>query len=185
MPLTSGNTAFRSGTYTLTADSFATTLRLNGYILNNATVSVSILYSGVDLRSSFEMFTTGANKNGTVVFSSGGSGGSTIGLPVVTSPTAVTATVGQPFTYQITTNPAATSYTNAGGNAPISLPPATGLASGTFTSAGTFTFSFTASNAAGSSPVTTVTVTVTGGTTGGGTFARYAGRYLGTIGRRV
>lgn len=109
--------------------------------------------------------------------------GTTATAPVITSATTVTATVGTPFTYQITATPAATSYTNAGGNAPVQINPTTGLASGTFTSAGTFTFSFTASNAAGSSPVTTVTVTVTGGTTG--TVARYAGRYTGFIGRRA
>lgn len=162
MPVASGNAAFRSGTYSVTPSAGAVTFRLDGYILNNATVQITVLTTSNDLRSQFECFTTGANKNGVVVFSTGGTGGNT-GAPAVTSATTATATVGQPFTYQITTNPAATSYTNAGGNAPVSIPPATGLVSGTFTTAGTFTFSFTATNAAGSSPVTTVTVTVTAG----------------------
>lgn len=88
--------------------------------------------------------------------------GAPVATPVVTSATQVNATVGTPFTYNITTAPAATSYVNAGGNAPIAINPATGVVTGTFTTAGTYTFSFTALNGTGSSPVTTVTVTATG-----------------------
>lgn len=162
MPISDGNAAARSGTYTLSADNLATTLTLSGYILNNATVQVSIIHTNTDLRSQFEMFTNGANKHGVVVFDTGVSGS-----PSVTSATTVTATTNTPFTYNITTNPAATSYTNSGGNAPVAINPTTGVVTGTFTTAGTFTFSFTANNASGSSPVTTVTVTVTAGTGGG------------------
>jgi len=165
MPLSDGNAAFRSGTYTVTTDSIGTVIKLNGYILNNSTVEVVILPTGNDLRSQFEMYTTGANKNGVVVFSTGGTGGSG-SAPVVTSATTTTATVGSPFSFQITTNPAATSFTNAGGSSPVAINPTTGLVTGTFNTAGTTNFSFTATNAAGSSTVTTVTVTASAGTGG-------------------
>lgn len=165
MPISDGNAAGRSGTYTHRVDNTATTLTLSGYILNSATVQVSIIHTNNDLRSQFEMFTNGANKHGVVVFDTG-----VAGAPSVTSATTATATTNTPFTYNITTNPAATSYTNSGGNAPVAINPSTGIVTGTFTSAGTFTFSFTANNASGSSPVTTVTVTVTaGGSSGGAT----------------
>lgn len=188
MPISDGNAAMRSGTYSVTTDPSTAVIRFNGYLLNNGTVETVIFPTNDNLGSQYEMYTLGANKRGTVVFDSGSAGGPT-GAPVVTSATTATATVGTPFTYAITTNPAATSFTNAGGSAPITLNPATGVVTGTFTSAGTTTFSFTATNASGSSPVTTVTVTATagsGGTTTPGTpdGTRFAGRYLGKIGSR-
>ncbi len=168
IPIADGNAAIRSGTYTVSVDSVGTVIRFNGYILNNGTVEAVILPTNDDLRSQFEMYTLGANKRGTVVFDTGSTGGGG-GAPAVTSATTATATVGTPFTYTITANPAATSFTNAGGNAPVAINPTTGIVTGTFNTAGTFTFSFTAVSASGSSPVTTVTVTATAGTTGGGT----------------
>ncbi len=167
MPIASGNAAFRSGTYTVTVDSFGTVIKLNGYIVNGATVEVVVIPTGTDLRSQFEMYSTGTNKNGVVVFSTGGTGGSG-SAPVVTSGTTASATVGTAFSYQITTNPAATSYTNSGGSAPVAINPTSGLVTGTFNSAGTTNFSFTATNASGSSTVTTVTVTASAATGGGG-----------------
>ncbi len=163
MPIADGNAAFRSGTFTSRTDNIGTVLTLGGYILNNATVEVVILTTNTNLRSQFEMYTTGANKRGTVDFDTG-----TSGAPAVTSATTATATVGSAFTYAITASPAATSFANSGGNAPVAINPTTGVVTGTFTTAGTFTFSFTANNASGSSPVTTVTVTVTAGSPGGG-----------------
>ncbi len=86
--------------------------------------------------------------------------GPAVAAPVVTSPLQVTASVGAPFTYAITTAPAATSYTRAGGTAPVQLNTATGVVTGAFTTAGSYTFSFTASNAGGASSLATVTVSV-------------------------
>ncbi len=159
MPVSSGNASFRSGTYTAAQDAGVVTIVLNGYIVNNATVRADIITTPTDIRSQFEMYSAGPfNKNGVVSFGSG-----TSGAPAITSATTATATVGTPFIYAITTNPAATSFANSGGNAPVAISPGSGLVTGTFTAAGTFSFSFTASNAAGASAVTTVTVTVTGG----------------------
>lgn len=174
MPIADGNAAFRSGTYSVRTDSVGTVIRFDGYILNNATVEALIIPTNDDQRSQFEMYTTGANKRGTVVFDTG-----VTGAPAITSATTATATVGTPFTYTITTNPAATSFANSGGSAPVSINPATGVVSGTFNAAGTFTFSFTANNASGSSAVTTVTVTVTAG--GTSSVAAYAGSYTGSL----
>jgi hypothetical protein len=190
MPVSSGNAAFHSGTYTVTPDAFGVVFKLDGYIVNNSVVQIAVIPTNDNLRSQFETYTIGANKNGTVVFSTGGTGGGG-SAPVVTSATTATATVGTPFSYQITTSPAATAFTNAGGNAPVAINPTTGLVTGSFSTVGTTTFSFTANNAAGSSPVTTVTVTASaasgGGTTPPGTpdGTRYAGRYLGKVGSRV
>ena len=170
MPVASGNASFRSGTYTVSAAGGITDIVFNGYIVNNATVTASIITNASDIRSQFEMFSAGPfNKSGVVSF---GSGSAVAGSPVITSATTpagtgLGATVGSPFSYQITASPAATSFTNSGGSAPIAISQ-TGLVSGTFTAAGTFTFSFTATNAAGSSPVTTITVIATAGSGGGG-----------------
>ncbi len=159
IPVSSGNASFRSGTYTVSSAGGITDIVFNGYIVNNATVSASIITNTSDIRSQFEMYSAGPfNKNGVVSFSSGSG---TSGAPVVTSATTATATVGSAFSYEIAATPAATAYVNSGGSAPIAISQ-TGLVSGTFTAAGTFTFSFTATNASGSSAVTTVTVTVTG-----------------------
>jgi hypothetical protein len=191
MPVADGNAAFRSGTYGVSTDAFGTVIKLDGYILNNNTVEVLIIPNASDAASQFEMYTLGANKRGTVVFDPGSGGGSGTGAPAITSALTATATVGTPFSYTITASPAATSFTNAGGDAPVAINPTTGVVTGTFTRAGTFRFSFTASNSVGSSPVTTVTVTATtgtaggGGTSGGGDISRYVGRYVGKIGSRV
>ena len=188
--VSNGNTTARTGTYSTTSGPDFINIRLNGYVVNNSTVELELYpignatataQSGAG-RTYFEMFGGPANKRGTFTINgvSSGGGGGTTAAPVVTSALTATATVGTPFVYAITTNPAATSYTNAGGNAPIAISPGSGLVTGTFTAAGTFTFSFTATNAGGTSSVTTVTVTVAAAPTGG-TIASYAGTYTGGI----
>ena len=129
--------------------------------MNGQTVTAFISNTASDTqRSTFEMFGgPGANKNGVVSFDSG-----TSGAPAITSSTTATATVGNPFSYQIAASNTPTAYANTGGSAPVGINPTTGLVTGTFSNAGTFTFSFTATNAGGTSAITTVTVTVAGAT---------------------
>ena len=164
IPVSDGNSVARAGTYTHSTFATTTTITFNGYTVNNATVIAEIITNTSDIRSQFEMYSAGPfNKNGVVSFASGsGSGGST-GAPAITSATTATATVGSAFTYQIAATNSPTSYTNAGGNAPIAISPGSGLVTGTFTAVGVYNFSYTATNASGTSAVTTVNVTVTAG----------------------
>ncbi|MEY2879597.1 MAG: hypothetical protein RLZZ15_1977, partial [Verrucomicrobiota bacterium] len=191
MPIAAGNATLYSGSYTAVTQAGTTIIRLNGYLVGGSPVQLILVPQAAALiPGAFEMFADGvtASKTGTFTVSGTSTGGGGTGNPAITSQTQVVATVGQPFTYQITTSPAATSYTNTGGNAPIAISPGSGLVTGTFTAAGTFTFSFTATNASGTSAVTTVTVTATGGSTGGGSggsVASYAGTYRGSILQRT
>ena len=162
----SGNTTARTGTYTTTAGNNFINLRLNGYVLNNSTVEIELYPVGgiTPGATYFEMFAGPANKRGTFTLSGGGA----TGVPVVTSATTATATVGVQFTYQITASgtPTPTTYAQFGGNTGVALNPSTGLVTHTFTTAGTFTFGVTANNGIGNSAIVIVTVTVgTGGTT--------------------
>ncbi len=172
MPIAQGNASLYSGTYSAFVSGGNTVIRLNGYLVGGSPVLLTLVPSGAALiPGAFEMNADGVTtaKTGTFTINSGGAtGGGSTGAPAVTSQTQVVATVGQPFSYQITTSPAATSYTNTGGNAPVAINPTTGLVTGTFNAAGTFTFSFTGTNASGTSAVTRVTVTATAGATGGG-----------------
>ncbi len=194
MPIAQGNPALYSGAYTAVSQSGTTLIRLAGYLISGSPVQLVLVPGAAALLpGAFEMFADGVTSAKTGSFTvSGGStgGGGSTGAPAVTSSTTAVATVGQPFIYQITTSPAATSYTNTGGNAPVAISPGSGLVTGTFNTAGTFNFSFTGTNASGTSAITTVTVTATGG--GGttpppvsGDISRYVGRYLGFIGRRA
>ncbi len=195
MPIAQGNPALFSGSYTAVSQSGTTLIRLSGYLVGGSPVQLVLVPQAAALiPGAFEMFADGvaAAKTGTFTVSGGsgggggGGGGGTSGAPAITSATTATATVGVPFTYAITTSPAATSFTNTGGNAPVAISPGSGLVTGTFTTAGTFTFSFTALNAAGASPVTTVTVTVAGSSTGGtGGVAAFAGTYTGNVLQRL
>ncbi len=177
MPISDGNPAIVAGTYTATQSQGVTVVVLNGYSVNGSTVNLALVPAPTG-RGTFEMYAPGVNggsKSGTFIVSGGSTGGGTTTGPAVTSATTATATVGTPFSYQITTNPVATSYTNSGGNAPVAINPTTGLVTGTFNTAGTFIFSFVALNGTTASAVTTVTVTVSAGSTGGGTSGLGAG----------
>ncbi len=194
MPIAQGNPTLYSGAYTAVTQSGTTLIRLAGYLVGGSPVQLVLVPSAAALIPGvFEMFADGASvaKTGTFTAgaSTGGGGGGGTGNPAVTSATQVVATVGQPFVYQITTSPAATSYANIGGNAPVAISPGSGLVTGTFNTAGTFTFSFTATNASGNSPTTTVTVTAATGAPGGGTAsgpgAAFAGTYTGNILQRI
>jgi hypothetical protein len=74
--------------------------------------------------------------------------------PVVTSPAGGIALLKEPFNYQVTTNPPATSFSD--GNIPpgLTLNTATGQISGTPTSVGAFTVPIFATNASGTTQVT-------------------------------
>ncbi len=192
MPIGAGNPTFYSGSYTATVQGGNTVIRLAGYLVGGSPVTLELVPSAASLiPGAFEMYADGvpANKRGSFTINGSSTGGGGTGNPAITSQTQVAATVGQPFVYQITTSPAATSYTNTGGNAPVAISPGSGLVTGTFTQAGTFNFSFTATNSSGSSAVTTVTVNVTAGSTGGGTgggaFAAYVGTYSGNLLQRI
>ncbi len=194
MPIAQGNAAFTSGSYSASVVNGATLIRLDGYLVGGSPVQLILTPSAAALiPGAFAMSADGiaATKTGTFTINSGGAtGGGGTGAPAITSQTQLAATVGQPFTHQITTSPAATSFTNTGGNAPVAINPSSGLVTGQFNNAGTFTFSFTATNAAGTSAVTSVTVTATAGSTGGstgggsgtgGALAAYAGTYTGNL----
>jgi hypothetical protein len=168
MPIGAGNPTFYSGAYTATVQGGNTVIRLAGYLVGGSPVTLELVPSAASLiPGAFEMYADGvqANKRGSFTINGSSTGGGGTGNPAITSQTQVAATVGQPFVYQITTSPAATSYTNTGGNAPVAISPGSGIVTGTFTQAGTFNFSFTATNASGTSAVTTVTVTATAGST--------------------
>lgn len=189
MPIAQGNPALYSGTYTAVTQGGSTIVRLSGYLVGGSPVQLALVPSAAALiPGSFEMFADGvaSAKSGTFTVSGGSTGGGgSIGAPAVTSSTTAVATVGQPFTYQITTSPAATSYTNLGGNAPVAISPGSGLVTGTFTTAGTYNFSFAATNASGTSAPVTVTVTATAGSSSGGGTSTYAGTYTGNVLQRA
>jgi hypothetical protein len=89
IPVSNGNATLRSGTYSVTVDSFGTVLKLNGYVVNNSTVEVVIIPNSSPDRSSFEMYATGTNKNGNVVFATSTTSTTT---PTTTAPTTAPTT---------------------------------------------------------------------------------------------
>lgn len=85
--------------------------------------------------------------------------------PVITSPTMVSGTIGQSFSYQIAANNSPTSFNATGLPAGLTVNSSTGLISGTPSTAGTSTVTISVSSSAGTG---TGTVTVTIGSGGGG-----------------
>ena len=161
------------GTYTILDSSIApntggraTTIQINNnwYASGNNTAILLTLTqaAGSGAFAATEFFNPQKNSGGVFTIAGASGGGGTTAAPVITSAATATATVGSAFSYQITTSPAATAYTNAGGNVPISINPTTGLVTGTFSAPGTFNFSFTALNSAGTTKAFTVTVTAVG-----------------------
>ena len=116
IPVSNGNATARTGTYTTTSGPDFINIRLNGYVVSGATVEIELYPVGHPAsvasvgqgRAFFEMFAGTSNKNGSFTIAGSGGGGGTV--PVVTSATTLSTIVGVPFSYQITTNPAATSY---------------------------------------------------------------------------
>ncbi len=179
------------GTYTYSTSNIGAKLDLQGYFATGPATIELYNFIAASGTGRFETYMNGvgSNNHGTYTLGDGSTGGATT-APVISGATSLTATVGQPFSYQVITDPVATSFQNMGGNATIQLNTLTGLVTGTFATAGTFTFSVQAINAAGTSATTTYTVVVTaGGTNGGGNTGnggeKYAGRYLGKLGTRT
>jgi uncharacterized repeat protein (TIGR03803 family) len=79
--------------------------------------------------------------------------------PVITSALSVNATMGSPFTYQITATNSPTSYGASGLPAGLYVSPATGEILGTPTALGTFTATISATNSGGTGS-NTLTITV-------------------------
>lgn len=81
-------------------------------------------------------------------------------IPTITSNATAAAVSGGAFSYQITTDIAATSYAASGLPSGLSLNTATGLINGTSTVLGTYSVNLTATNASGTSPVQTLLLAV-------------------------
>ncbi|RLS91765.1 MAG: hypothetical protein DWI10_05925 [Planctomycetota bacterium] len=82
------------------------------------------------------------------------SGGSSASAPVITSATTATASIGQPFAYQIIATNSPTSYGATGVPAGLAVSTSSGLISGTSQIAGTFTIAVRATNASGTGSAT-------------------------------
>jgi len=147
-------------TYTITsnppASSFTATGLPAGLSLNGAVISGTPTVTGP-----FSITLSASN-------STGQTGTATLSLtvnataPVITSATSATATVGQPFSYTITSNPAAASFTANGLPAGLSLNGA--VISGTPTAAGSFAIALSATNSTGQTGTTSLTLTVNNAT---------------------
>ncbi len=90
----------------------------------------------------------------------GGTGSATLSLdvamalPVITSPLSTMATIGQPFTYQITATNSPTSFDATGLPAGVTVNTSSGLISGTPSASGTFTVNLSATNTGGTGNAT-------------------------------
>ena len=83
--------------------------------------------------------------------------------PIITSAATASGFQGQPFSYQITANPEATSFAATGLPAGLTLNQTTGLITGAPTAAGTFIVTLSATNATGTGTATlTLTITPAG-----------------------
>ncbi len=83
--------------------------------------------------------------------------------PVISSLLTASAVQGQPFSYQVTANPEATSFAATGLPAGLSINQTTGLISGTPSAAGTYNVTLSATNATGTgTAILTLTITPAG-----------------------
>ncbi len=163
------------GTYTVTASTELAGIRTTVLTFNNnftapgSTTPVVITFvssPGDPFASNFTLISGTATAGGIFTVER------VAPAPAITSANTALATVGQPFTYQITASNAPTSYRAVAG---VSTPIPTlavnnsGLVSATFPAAGLYTFNAFATNAAGSTFVQVAVTVTAGATTGGGT----------------
>ncbi len=143
-------------TYTITSNptaaSFGATGLPAGLSLSGAVISGTPTVSG-----SFSIALSATN-------STGQTGTATLRLtvnaatPVITSATTAAATVGQPFTYTITSNPTAASFNATGLPAGLSLSGA--VISGTPTVSGSFSIALSATNSTGQTGSATLSLSI-------------------------
>jgi hypothetical protein len=143
-------------TYQITATNSPTGYGASG-LPSGLTVNSSGLISGTPTA-------TGASNVSISATNAGGIGSATLALivepppPVITSGTNATATMGSPFTYQITATNGPTSFSASGLPAGLSVDPVMGIISGTATTTGTSDVTISAANITGTGSATLVLV---------------------------
>ena len=161
--LTAGGTQGVAFAYTITATNtptgFAVTGLPSGLTVNSTTGAISGTPTSVGTTSVVLTASNPAGTSAAVIL--------TIAInpaaaaPAIISGNTAGATVGTAFTYQIQTNPAASSYAVTGSPAWLGINTATGLLAGTPTGApGVYAVVLSATNASGTSAPLTLTITV-------------------------
>gem|GEM_PF-1417601 len=149
-------TVGQSFSYTITSNPTATSFTASG-LPAGLSLSGAVISGIPTISGSFSVTLSATN-------STGQAGTATLNLtvnaasPVITSSTTATATVGQPFSYTITSNPTATSFTASGLPAGLSLSGA--VVSGIPTTSGSFSVTLSATNSTGQTGTATLSLTI-------------------------
>jgi len=154
-PLTATATLNKQFTYQITATNTPTSYDATGLPAGLTVTTSSGLISGAPSVTGTFLVTLSATN-------AGGTGTAVLTLdvnpppPVITSSLAMSGTIGQPFTYQITATNLPTSYDATGLPSPLTVNASTGLISGTPAAAGTFSISLSATNTGGTGTATAI-----------------------------